>query len=154
MTEVQLLRVTESGLAVVLGDDPEQPDRIAVLVDRSRRLAVHDGAAIAPAGREDEHERALPPQVGRAHPRAVEQFGGERRGGKRTRRRVPERRSRRHRAGEICGSARRLVVAAAAGEEECEPEEQENAGAAAHQRHDRRPRCEGGGRPRTVARDT
>ena len=64
MTEVQLLRVIERRLA----RRPRRRSRAAPIAPScsstaSRRRAVDVGAAVAPAGREDEHERAVAPQL-------------------------------------------------------------------------------------------
>ena len=74
VAEVELLRVLLAAFDIVLADDPEQPDRAVVLVDGARCLAVGLAAAVAVARGEDEHQRAVAPELARRDARAVEQL--------------------------------------------------------------------------------
>ena len=114
MAEVELVGVVASAFDIVLADDSEQADRAVVLVHGLRRRAMDLRTAIAVAGGEDEHERAVAPEVARGHLRPVDQLGGEVRRGERARRRLRERDRRRDRLREVAGAAGDLVVPAAA----------------------------------------
>jgi hypothetical protein len=118
------------GVAIVLRDDPEQPERTGVLADQTRRHQVHFGARAAPAGREHEDEWAVASQVGRTHGRAVEKLGGEGRRVERPTRRLAEDSSLRYWAREVARAAGGPAAAAvAAGEKERCVQEREGSGA-------------------------